>query len=154
MFLFLAFLFFMSSGKASNFLILKRAGGRSVTFLPGSTLTCRVGKNWIQGVIDSIGMDFLILSRSKIMLNKISGVKTKRGSFSFNPIGNSLMAAGPFLLGINIINAISEKPSPFISKYTSYTGSSLVLTGILLKALAYRTYRLDGKKNQLQIIYF
>ena len=133
------------------YLVLKKAGKTVSAFFENDEIACFSGKFWRQGRIDFIGDGFITIRNEKIPLSEIQLLRVKRRSLHFRRDGNMLIVGGLVFLAIDQINHIGQHYPTAISAPAAILGSSFIVTGIILKLLTKRQFRIGGKFSLITI---
>jgi len=140
--------------QAQGTLLVKKGFKTKARFIPGKKLSVEVinmDNSQYSGIINSIGDDYFVINGEMIEIKNVTLLTIPRGQVNFGACGINFMIAGIGYPIIYLINGILDGSKQYYSKGTLITGASFLLSGWILKRLAYKKFNMN-KRHFLRII--
>ncbi|MCB2219907.1 MAG: hypothetical protein KQI35_05880 [Bacteroidetes bacterium] len=146
----------ISTGQTQNILVLEKPGTtHNYKYYADQHLHLQLKKGAfdIGGAIGKISDSSIIFSNGlEVLLNDIGIIYRNRWGFRF--LNRVLLTAGIAYLSISTLNGLINADQPVVPSETLIISGSLIASGLLLKPLITRKYKLEDQKWRLVILDF
>ncbi|MBU0489854.1 MAG: hypothetical protein KKA07_12840 [Bacteroidetes bacterium] len=133
------------------YLQLKKDHKTKLHFFKGDEIIFYSNDINYEGIIDSIGIDFLIIKKEKILLSNIQSIVLKKKSLKYKEDSGMLILSGTFFLLMDISNRALNGERMELSRNICILSGAAYTAAFLLQIASNRTFRI-GKKYRLNTI--
>ncbi|MCX6251635.1 MAG: hypothetical protein NTX61_12895 [Bacteroidetes bacterium] len=125
--------------------MIKRHGKTIRTYFENNEIILFTKRGWRTGTIDFIDDGSITINNEKIPLNEIQIIKINRKAIHYKNDGKWLIIGGAGFLAIDVFNRLTHHRPPGIAESTAILSASFIISGIILKLLSKKEYKIGHR---------